>query len=165
MEERKQILRLTFKHSRETFALTIICLAITGLAVGDAVPDVGMFAVGYAGLSYHVIVQVFAWSWLVGVLITLFASDLFFKKTMMLWRRAILLFLGIASAAVFAFVFEWFPRDTWVPWVVFLAVFGLCFGIGLFAMCIKTKHEDRKYEKLLSDYKANQKNDDMEESA
>ena len=163
MEDKKNLFRLLFKHTTETFAVSIIALTICGLIMGDNVPDVGMFLVGQTALEFQSIIQVFAWSCIMGVLITLFISDIFFTKIMLLWRYAVLFFLGTASVVAFAFVFEWIPRNLWSAWIVFLAGFGLFFGVSLLSAYAKTKREDEKLEQLLLDYKSSLKTEEAED--
>ena len=165
MEDKKDVFRLIFKHTAETFLPTVVFFTIIGMTIGDAAPEGGLFAVGQEGLRYLSIMQVFAWSLLMGVLITLFTSDIFFKKTMLLWRYAMLFFIGIVVTGLFAIVFQWFPRGIRASWVVFLAGFGFFFGVALLATYVITKREDKKLEQLLQDYKSKQKNEETEDIA
>ena len=65
-----------------------------------------------------------------------------------------MLFLGIAVTVAFAIIFRWLPSDAWEAWMGFVSFFAVSFGIGLAAMIVKTKIEDSRYNKLLSDYKS-----------
>ena len=153
-EKKKSIPAIIFDHASTTFTLAIIAMTITAWLGGDTIGlNTGIFALGGAGLPVQGIVQVFAFSIINGILSTLFLEEILLKKVMLLWRIAILFTLNLAAAIVFVIVFEWFPREEWLAWIGFFGVFTGGFGVGFFGGLIKTKMDDRRYERLLRKYK------------
>ncbi|MCL2216797.1 MAG: hypothetical protein FWB91_07220 [Defluviitaleaceae bacterium] len=160
MDEKKSIVSIFFQHITAAFALSVIALSVTGWLLGDSQIEYdGLFRLGSAGLSFESLAQMFAFSVVISILETVLTSDIFFKKAMLLWRMILLLFFGIVSCVVFAVVFRWFPLDIWEAWAAFLTFFVVGFGLGCFVLIAKTKLEDRRYSKLLSDYKRRNSDD------
>ena len=161
MEEKKSIFSLLWHQITTTFALSIIVISITGWALGDAqMEHAGLFRLGSAGLAFQSIAQVFALSIVFSVIVTLLSGDIFFKRIMLLWRVVLTLFLCMVTGVAFALIFSWIPAGMWEAWAAFLGSFILSFLIAFFAAWIKTKLEDRRYEKQLSDYKMRQKQEE-----
>ena len=139
----------------ETFAYSIIVLCVVGLAIGDVARDIyGLFSLGSAGISYQSIVQFFVCAATIGVLRVLLLSDMLFKKAMLLWRVVLLLLLTLVFTGFYIVIFRWFPIDMWRAWVGFAVSFTLCSTLTVLAMILRIRLTDKKYDKLLSDYKA-----------
>ncbi|MCL2226009.1 MAG: hypothetical protein FWB97_00035 [Oscillospiraceae bacterium] len=154
MEEKKRIVNLIYQNTITSFALSILAISATGWMLGDSQIEFGgIFRLGSAGLSFQSIAQIFALSLALGVLNTLLTSDLLFRKVMLLWRMVSLLFLGVVSCIIFAIVFRWFPLNMWEAWAAFLGFFVGGFGLGSLGMIAKTKIEDKRYNKALSNHK------------
>jgi len=161
MDEKKSIFFQICRNTIDSFAMAIIAVSIFGWTrASEAIQGVGMLRLGSEGLAFQSIAQLFAWALVLAIMITLLTSDIFFKKVMLLWRVIALLFLGIVTSAAFAFIFRWFPLDNFEAWAGFLIFFGVGFGGGLFAMVAKVKIEDKRYSKLLSEYKSKEKQED-----
>jgi MFS family permease len=155
MDDKKNIATTLFRNITETFAISLIVMVFTGwMLSGTAFERDDVFIFGVEGLSYQSIAQIFAWSCILGTLITVLSTDIFYKKTMLLWRCAVLFVLGLATSVTFAIVFRWFPLGMWTAWAGFVGFFVIGFGAGLSIMLIITKRSDRLYEKRLSEYKA-----------
>jgi MFS family permease len=154
LDENKNVIKIFIEHLSTTFIATIMVITLTGMWTVDAtgVYD-GLFRLS-EGLAFEGIVQIFIWSCIISALVTALTSDIWFSKIMLLWRVVALMFLAVAVSVGFAIVFRWFPLDAWEAWVTFLVFFIVGFGGGLVAMVAKTKIEDRRYNKLLSEYKS-----------
>jgi len=154
MDEKKNIAKLFSQNLSTTFVLAMMAITLTGLFFVDSeVVNEGLFRLN-GGISYEGIVQIFIWSCIISGLMVALTSDIWFRKIMLLWRVAVLLLLSTAFSAGFVIVFRWFPIDDWEAWVAFLTFFIAGFGGGLVTMVAKTKMEDRRYNKLLSEYKS-----------
>lgn len=153
-----------FLHNVITaFAYSMIAISVIGFLLGDDVKELSsLFRLGSEGLSFPSILQIFIFSLILVCLRTLLLSDLIFKKMMLLWRCVLLLLLTLVLAGIFAALFRWFPVELWEAWVSFILSVVVCFVIGAGGMILKTKLEDKKYDKLLSDYKAKQKKESGE---
>jgi len=157
MEEKKSIFSILWHQIVMTFSMAIILASIFGWILGDAAMEHGgFFHLGSAGLPFQSIAQMFGLSTVLSVLVILLMSDTLLKKVMLLWRVALLLFLCIVATAAFALIFRWIPLGAWDAWAAMLGTFTASFLIGFSTMFIKTKLDDRRYEKQLSNYKMKQ---------
>lgn len=157
MDEQKSLSKEFFQNIIKTFAYSVIAISIVGLLIGDAAKEFSnLFSFGSEGLSYPALLQIFICSVVIGCLRTLLLSDLIFKKMMLLWRYVLLLLLTFISTGFLVVLFRWFPVDLWEAWVGFIIAVIACFVIAASCMIIKTKLEDIKYDRLLSNYKAKQ---------
>jgi len=148
-------IKIFFDMILETFALVFIVMTTVGWFLGDAaVGDGGLFTMGRAGLSYESIAQIFISATLLGILRVLLISDLFIKKTLLIWRAALLLLLSFIAIVACIIVFQWFPFDMWHAWVAFIISYLICFLLSTSISLLITKLTDRKYKEQLSDYKA-----------
>ena len=154
MDERKSAFKLFCLNLSSTFISSVMAIVLAGMLLVDSenVQD-GLFRLG-EGLAYEGVIQIFIWSCVISGLTVILASDMWFGKIMLLWRAAVLMFLAVAVTVGFAIVFRWFPIDMWEAWATFLAFFIIGFGGGLTVAVAKTKIEDRRFNKLLSEYKS-----------
>ena len=165
MKGNKNVIGIFWGHFTSMFIASIIAVSIAGwLSGGTAMEYSGLLRLGNEGLAFSSIAQLFAWSIVLSFFTTLLTSDVILKKVMLLWRVVVLVVLGIAITVVFAVLFRWLPSAEWLAWTVFLTSFSVPFGGGLLGGVIAaTKVADKKYNKKLSEYKAN-KNKKEEQS-
>ena len=174
MDEKKKIGKLLFENVAATFGPSILTFSFVGWLIGQSFTDflfdadlifctLGISVFGREGLAYYSIAQIFALSVILGTLSTIFVSDTVFKKVMLLWRYVIFIFLSLVVLCVFVIIFQWFPLEMWEAWVTMAILFVVLGTIGTTPMIIKTKLEDKRYEKLLSNYKS-QNTDEQEEN-
>ena len=149
-----------FEQVLKSFATIIIMVSIVGFIIGDAAKDVSdLFSMGSSGLSYLSLLQFLAFSLVSSVIRMILYSDYFAKRIMLLWRIAIMLFIYLIMAIVSSILFNWFPIYDLFSWVRFLISITVSFSILIAAMFIKLKIEDKKYSKLLLNYKETTKNE------
>lgn len=55
----------------------------------------------------------------------------------------------IAGVAIFSAVFQWFPVNQFLPWVMFFVSFGVCATISVIVSVIKERHENRRMQQAL----------------
>ena len=164
MKEGKSLIVEFVKQVFNTFAAAIIAISMVGWFMGDAEKGSGgLFDLGSSGLSYCSMLQILIFSISIGVLRILLLSDLILKKMMLLWKTMLMFFLSFVSATVCSVLFHWFPIESRHAWIGFIISITVCFVIGVLAMIIKIKLEDRKYQKLLSAYKEKQKTESGDE--
>ncbi|MCL1845154.1 MAG: hypothetical protein FWF77_04545 [Defluviitaleaceae bacterium] len=157
MDEKKSAFKLFYTHLSSTFISSVMSIVLAGMLLADSENvQGGLFRLG-EGLAYEGVIQIFLWSCVISGLTVVLTSDIWFGKIMLLWRAAVLMFLAVAVSALFALVFRWFPIDMWEAWATFLAFFIIGFGGGLAVAVAKTKIEDRRFNKLLSEYKSKKK--------
>lgn len=163
MNEQKHMGEGFFQNVIIIFAYSVIAISVVGWLVGDSEKEIGgLYGLGSQGLLYKSIFQIFISSIVMGGIRTLLLSDLIFKKMMILWRSVLLLLLTLVSVGLLAVLFRWFPIGEWEAWAGYVISVIVCFIIGSSAMIIKTKLLDKRYDKLLSDYKEKQKKESGE---
>jgi len=143
MDEKKNIVSTLLQNIATTFACAII---------GSSV--IIWFLSEDQGLYFPIIAQLLAFCIIVSIMEIVITSDLLFKNMLLLWRYILLLFLTLVTCGIFVIVFDWFSIDNWVAWTGLMTTLTVFFVIGTVPMIVKTKLEDRRYHKLLSDYKS-----------
>ena len=154
MDEKKSAFKLFYLNLSSTFISSVMAIVLAGMLFVDSENvQGGLFRLG-EGLAYEGVIQIFIWSCVISGLTVVLVSDIWFGKIMLLWRAALLMFLAVVVSVGFAIVFRWFPLDAWEAWTTFLVFFIIGFGGGLAVAVAKTKIEDRRFNKLLSEYKS-----------
>ncbi|MCL2357854.1 MAG: hypothetical protein FWC70_12010 [Defluviitaleaceae bacterium] len=153
MDEKKNIGKLFGRNLSATFVSAMMPITLAGMLFVDseAVHE-GLFQLS-GGITFEGIVQIFIWSCIISGLMVALTSDIWFGKIMLLWRVAVLMLSAIVVSAGFAVAFRWFPLNVWEAWATFLVFFIAGFGGGLATLVAKTKIEDKRYNRLLSEYK------------
>jgi len=155
MDEKKSASKIFIGHLSTTFIASVLAITFTGMWLVDTTREHGGLFRLSEGLAFEGILQIFVWSCIISGLVTALTSDIWFSKIMLLWRVVALMILAVAVSVGFAIMFRWLPLDaSWEAWATFLVFFIAGFGGGLVAMIAKTKIEDRRFNKLLSEYKA-----------
>lgn len=157
MEERKTI----FDYIGQVFmifGITICILNVFCLLFGeDAKAYSTMFSLGKEGLSVPVMIQFLLASACTVANRTLFFTETFIKNMTVPVRAVCMVIVEVAVTTVFIIVFGWFPTDMWLPWVMFLISFAVCFVLSLAVTVIKTRVENRKMEEALKRLKREEK--------
>ena len=154
MEEQKGFAQIFMQITIITFAYAIIAISLTGWFFGEEAQERSeLFALGNAGLSFQSIMQIFILSVIIGLISAMLISDIIFKKAMLLWRYIFIWFSCLVASGIFAAVFRWLPLDFLEGWVGFIICHTVLFLIGAFGFVIKAKIEEKRYNKLLSEYR------------
>ncbi len=112
-----------------------------------------LIELGNQGISTAVLSQFFISALGIAALVTVFTTDLIFKKMLYLWR-SIFMFAGITIYMVFIIIiFGSFPVDSIEGWISFFITFALFFVLSISVMILKTSYESKKYEKILKEFK------------
>lgn len=150
MEEKKTI----FDYVGQVFlcfGFTMLCITLLTIACGEEAKEIStMFALGGKGIPLEIMVQFFALSALIVAARYIFFTDFLLKKASIAVRTVGMLLTIIIMIVCFIFRFGWFPVNMWQPWVMFLACFGISFGISLFVTILKERMENRKMEEGLN---------------
>ena len=157
MEERKSVFKEFVQLSTAAFAGAVLIMSIIGRFVGDLVEGTTtMFSLGDAGLSYQTIFQILIFA-IVNSGITVILGKIL-KYRLLLWNLITIMFACLLASAVLAGVFRWIPVDSLASWIWFVSTFVGMFVIVSAILVVRIRLADKKYEKLLADYKAKQTN-------
>ncbi|MDE7398362.1 MAG: DUF3021 family protein [Oscillospiraceae bacterium] len=132
-----------------TGLLNILCILFGTSAYGLST----IFSLGNSGVSVATSLQfLFAVSIIVG-LRSILMTDILIKK-MPLAARIITMFVcAFATIIIFIFLFDWFPADLPLAWIMFIVCFIVSCTVGTLLSVLAEKQENRKLEKALKRYK------------
>ncbi|GFI18040.1 MAG: hypothetical protein HFI43_11650 [Lachnospiraceae bacterium] len=150
MEEKKTI----FDYAEQVFGIfgfSIIILNIFCWLFGEEAKDISsLFSMGKEGLSLAVMVQFFSTSVWIVIMRFLFFTDVVFKNIRIVARSAAMVVSILVMMAAYIRIFDWFPVDDWLPWVMFFGCFGICFVVSLSLSALRERIENRKMEDALN---------------
>jgi hypothetical protein len=146
---------------RTIFTFAILTITVVVSQVIRFFPDVqnvsSLFASGGIGLSFGTIIQIAGFSFILAFFSVLLITERFIKKMRFFWRIFFLLIATLLTFSIFAVVFEWFVVDDFGAWVGLVLSTIFCFSISIGLTLLKFKLERKKYNRLLANYKAKQK--------
>lgn len=152
-----EVLRIFFI----VFSLAVLAISFAGMLLARYAPDAqagsSIFSLDGAGLPYSTIMQIAAYALIMAVFYMLIFSDRFIVKVRFLWRFPLLFLATFLIGLVFAIIFKWFPVDSRMAWIRFVLATVISFTISFCLTLLKIKLEGKKYDKLLANYKARQK--------
>ena len=150
MEEKKTI----FDYAEQVFGIfgfSIIILNIFCWLFGEEAKDISsLFSMGKEGLSLSIMVQFFSTSVWIVIMRFLFFTDVVFKNMRIVARSAAMVVSILVMMAAYIRIFDWFPVDDWLPWVMFFGCFGICCVISLSLSALRERIENRKMENALN---------------
>lgn len=135
-----------------TGLLNIFCILFGTSAHGLST----IFSLGNAGVGVATSFQfLLAVSVIVG-LRSIFTTDILIKK-MSLAARIIAMFAGaFATILVFIFIFDWFPADMPLAWIMFIVCFVISCSVSTLISVLAEKQENIRLEEALKRYKEEQ---------
>ena len=137
------------------YGITIALLNVFCILFGTSAHGLStIFSLGNAGVSVATSFQfLFAVSIIVG-LRAIFATDILIKK-MPLAARIIAMFVGaFATIIVFMLLFDWFPTDVPLAWIMFIVCFVISCTVSTLLSALAEKEENRRLEEALKRYKS-----------
>ncbi len=112
-----------------------------------------IFSLGNSGVGVATSFQfLLAVSVIVGLRV-IFMTDILIKK-MPLAARTVAMFAGaFTTILIFIFLFDWFPADMPIAWIMFIACFIISCFVSTFISILAEKQENRRLEEALKRYK------------
>lgn len=135
-----------------TGLLNIFCILFGVSACGLST----IFSLGNAGVGVATSFQfLLAVSVIVGLRV-IFMTDILIKK-IPLAARIIAMFASVfATMLAFIFLFDWFPADMPIAWIMFIVCFIISCTVSTFISVLAEKQENRRLEEALKRYKEEQ---------
>jgi len=144
------------------FTIVVLSMLLVGLLIVHLVPEVQyistLFAFSETGFSYDNILQIGGVSFFLSFFQVILLSYCFFIKMRFLMRFFLFSLASLFTVSFFSIFFKWFPVDNLLAWIGFIVTFIICFAIGCVLTLLKFKLENKKYNKLLDNYKAQHNN-------
>ncbi|MBR5512879.1 MAG: hypothetical protein IKV85_02690 [Ruminococcus sp.] len=136
------------------YGITVVILNIFTLIFGgDAKEMSTIFSCGGDALGVKTLMQFLLASFILVSIETVFMTDTVIKK-MKTSMRICLVFISVFTVvSLFVAVFNWFPTDMAVPWVMFIICFVICSAVSTFISAVSERQEDKKLEEALKRYK------------
>lgn len=132
------------------FGFSIIFLIIFAYFFGDSgFGYSSIFALGTEGLTLSTLLQFLLTSTIIALLRQLFFMDGVIKN-MSIPARTVGLFTSvIVMIVLFVWMFDWFPVNDWLPWVLFLICFAISSLGGYLISMLKEKATNKKMQEAL----------------
>jgi len=157
--ERKKVNLISsiLKEFSTVFSLMIISFSLVGKILPVFYPEAKKHTAILdsfdAGLSFPVIFQAAVFSLIIAFIIKFLFSEYILTKISLV-RRYLLFFLStLIIASVFSILFKWIPADNIFAWLSFIVFFTIFFFLSIGLSLLLLKFEDKKYNKLLENYK------------
>ncbi len=135
-----------------TVLLNIFCYLFGTSAYGYS----SIFSLGNSGVSIATSFQFLLALSVITFLRTLFMTNIIIKK-LPLAIRTIALFAGaFTTILIFVFLFDWFPADMPIAWIMFILCFIISCAVSTAISVLAEKTENRRLEEALKRYKGEQ---------
>ena len=149
MEDRKTIFDY-IGQIFQVFGFSMIVLNIFCLLFGEDASEFSkMFSLGKEGLSVPTMLQFFSVAVWVVFLRFLFFTDVIIRNMRTLFRSIGMVFMILVVMVVYILVFDWFPADMWIPWIMFFGCFAICFVVSTAITVLRERMENKKMEEAL----------------
>ena len=139
------------------FSVSVLVMSLAGILISRFAPEVqdmsALFILGRAGFPYKAVLQLAGFAVIMAVYITLIFSRRFFIKIRFVGKAVIMLIVTLLTISVFAVIFKWFPANDPLTWISFILSFVISFAVAISLTLLKLKLEEKKYNKLLANYK------------
>ncbi len=140
-----------------TFSVFILTLSLLALFTGNVTQSIStMFQLGNKGLALSTIAQSFLISCTIAI--EIFLIENYCKDWPTVYKAGLTFFAVILTAMIFIVIFDWFPINSILGWISFLASFLLFFTVSTFIMTIKVKKEDEEIQQLFNSYQKSKEN-------
>jgi hypothetical protein len=143
------------------FTMSVLAISAAGLLLARYAPEAQdistLFALKGTGLPYSAILQIAGLSFILAVFCVLITSDRFLVKMRFLLRFFLFLLATFFTASIFAIIFKWFPTDNTLAWIGYVLSSIICFAVASGITFLRFKLENKKYNRLLKNFKARSK--------
>jgi len=139
------------------FTLLILCFSLVGNFVSIFIPDIqnlsSIFILKGTGLPYTAVFQALGYAIIMAFVSRFLFSNIMEIKISFLKRHIIFLFITLIITTIFSILFNWFPVNNIQAWFLFIPFFLISCLIAIGLSILLMKLEDKKYNKLLENYK------------
>lgn len=145
-----KILSQTFMiYGVTTGLLNIFCILFGTSAHGLST----IFSLGNEGVGIATSFQFLLAIAVITALRFVFTTDVLIKK-MPTAARIIALFVGaFATILIFIFIFDWFPADMPMAWIMFVVCFAISCSVSTAVSVLAERYENRRLEEMLKRFK------------
>ena len=132
------------------FGFSVIFLMIFTYFFGDSgFGYSSIFALTSEGLTLSTLLQFLLTSTIISFLRQLFFKDVMIKRMSMPLRTVGMFVSVVLVIVLFVWLFDWFPVNDWLPWVLFVICFIISSLGGFLVSMLKEKTENKKMQEAL----------------
>lgn len=154
MEDNKKTWFDFLGQSLIAFAVNIIVLMIFVMAWGEHAKHISsIYQLGKEGLSIETMGQFLLISLLITGIRWFFFSGRIIRKMSTLCRVFLMLLIIFSVTVICIYIFDWFQINDSTAWISFILCFFGGASLGTIIALIKTKMENRIYQKMFAAYK------------
>ena len=143
------------------FTLTVLLMSLIGKLIIGYIPDAqnmsSIFVLGATALPYDTILQIAGFAFIMAAVSCFLFSEYIAARLSFFWRYFLFFLASLFTTLIFTIIFKWFPINNIQVWLFFIPAFFISFitAIGLSLLLLKL--EDKKYNRLLENYKSRSK--------
>lgn len=136
------------------YGITIALLNVFCILFGTSAHSIStIFSLGNTGVGVATSFQFLLAVFIIVGLRVIFMTDILIKK-LSLAARIIAMFTGAFSTIiVFIFLFDWFPVDVPLAWIMFIVCFIVSCTVSTLLSVLMEKQENHRLEEALKHYK------------
>lgn len=132
------------------FGISVIVLGIFCVIFGEDAAEVSsIFKLNDDGLAVDTLAQFLAMAFIISGFMWFFFTDKIIKDLAIVFRSILMFVCIIIVVAIFAGVFNWFPVDMVMPWVMFFICFFVCATVSVGVSVLKEKSDNKKMQEAL----------------
>lgn len=132
------------------YSISVISLLLFAVLFGEDAKEMStIFQLGNQGLAVETMLQFLILAFLVAGGRWFFFSDKIIKNMSIAFRSVLMFLSVIISTAVFIYVFQWFPVNMALPWLMFFLNFALYSTVAVILSVWKEKNENKKMQEAL----------------
>jgi hypothetical protein len=143
------------------FTMTVLAMVLAGVLVARYAPETQdtstLFVLKGMGLPYNTIFEIACLSVILAVFCVLIASGRFLVKMRFLSRFFLFLLAAFITTSLFVIVFKWLPPDDLQAWIGYTLSCVICFAVASGITLVNIKLQNKKYNRLLTNFKAHQR--------
>lgn len=158
--DKQRFLTAYLREFATIFTLAVLSFSLIGYIISNTdieMPNISTINIfDGTGLPYGIILQLFGFSLIMAFLSRLIFSEYFAEKLSFILRYILFMLSTFFITALFGALFNWLPKDNIYAWFLFVPVFFVCFTIAILMSFLVMRLDDKKYNKLLENYKKGQ---------
>lgn len=132
------------------YGVTALLLNIFCILFGDMSKNIStIFSLGSAGVSVATSLQFLLAVTVITALRVVFMTDILIKRMPIAIRIVAMFSAAFAITVAFILLFNWFPADMPLAWIMFVACFAISCAISTAISVIAEKHENRRLKEAL----------------
>ncbi len=132
------------------YGATTLLLNIFCILFGEMSKEIStIFSLGSAGVSVATSLQFLLAVTVITALRVVFMTDILIKSLPLAARIVAMSSAAFAVTVLFILIFDWFPADMPLAWIMFVACFAISCAVSTAISVIAEKHENRRLEEAL----------------